>query len=1153
MASTLHAAIAQLGRSLGMLEAFLADVRGPEHLLRLLGWELPPAVSDIGLATVDLSGLVDAIDELDVMLTADSPDGLQVSISVGEVAIAFADVIDAFNTLSEGFNATPDYLSRTKIADEFLRRLLDLVVVQSLLVASDSAFAIGQLLGVIALEPREADPAIFQVEHHRHVVHWERLPRLIGEPGSLMRDVYQWGTAEFDVEKLLLAAVTVLSNVGVAGATRALPAATEEQLMGRPVPEAIADPALQFFVSLFKGIGFDPVDVGLSLFPLRPTVGGGADGGVGISPFAISTSDTEFPLADRIALALEASLDLDQGLALLLRPGQDPEFRIGLLSDPAAVADAGDRLLATLRFAEPEGERRVVLAAADGVGLDVAGFSIGAGVSGALDPILTAAIEDGRLFVAPASPDGFLAAILPAEGLSAEFDLAVEWSRSGVAFRGGAGLRTDIPLNRAIGPFQVRAAHLGLSAAGNAVRLEASLSGSVVIGPLTLVVERIGLEGLLEFTSGNLGPVSAELDLKLPSGVGLSIDGGGFRGGGFLRHEPEHHRYVGALELEFQDTISLKAIGLLTTQLPGGAAGFSLLTVISAEFNPVQLGFGFTLNGVGGLIGLNRTVRVERLRTGLRDSTLDSILFPTDIVANANRIISDLAEVYPPQADRFVFGPIAKIGWGTPTLITGSLGLIIEVPDPVRVVIPGIIKAVLPDEKKTLLRLQVNFVGALDTERSLVSFDATIHDSRLLSFPLSGDMAFRLSYGTNPNFLLTVGGFHPAYDPPPLALPALRRLTVQLLSGDSPRLKLETYFAVTSNTVQFGARLELYAAAGKFNVYGFLTFDALFQFNPFYVTAAIGAMLALRVGTRSIKSISLSMTLEGPAPWTAAGTAKLKLFWFLTVKVRFNKTFGEVRDTRLDDIDVLPLLIAALESPGNWRAEMPPSRHRLVSVNDTQPDADTIVAHPNGVLAVSQKVVPLNVLIDRLGNQRPRDAQEFRIGEPQVNELTLRTQPAREQFAPAQFFDRTDSEKLAAKSFEHYDSGIRIVESEKLSSSHHRRRKVIYDLHYIDSQRNVSRRFQLPPIVDTFVAWASNGAVAGSPLSHAKTAESSLAPDAVRVAQEGFAVVSTGDISPLGDAAASEAEAMAMMRRLIRDQPELAGRIQVVPTFELSN
>ena len=147
---------------------------------------------------------------------------------------------------------------------------------------------------------------------------------------------------------------------------------------------------------------------------------------------------------------------------------------------------------------------------------------------------------------------------------------------------------------------------------------------------------------------------------------------------------------------------------------------------------------GFKLNGVGGLLGLNRTINIEPLRTGLRDNTLSSILFPTDIVANADRIISDLRQVFPPMAGRFIFGPMAKIAWGTPTLVTVDLGLVIEVPEPVRLAILGVLRAVLPDENAAILRVQVNFLGEINFERRQLKFDASLFDSKLLGFTLVG-------------------------------------------------------------------------------------------------------------------------------------------------------------------------------------------------------------------------------------------------------------------------------------------------------------------------------------------------------------------------------------------------------------------------------
>ena len=39
-------------------------------------------------------------------------------------------------------------------------------------------------------------------------------------------------------------------------------------------------------------------------------------------------------------------------------------------------------------------------------------------------------------------------------------------------------------------------------------------------------------------------------------------------------------------------------------------------------------------------------------------------------------------------------------------------------------------------------------------------------------------MAVRVYWGDNANFLLTVGGFHPAYTPPPMNLGQLARLGI---------------------------------------------------------------------------------------------------------------------------------------------------------------------------------------------------------------------------------------------------------------------------------------------------------------------------------------------------------------------------------------
>jgi hypothetical protein len=82
-------------------------------------------------------------------------------------------------------------------------------------------------------------------------------------------------------------------------------------------------------------------------------------------------------------------------------------------------------------------------------------------------------------------------------------------------------------------------------------------------------------------------------------------------GGGYLYGDEASGQYVGVVQLAFAG-VQLSAIGLLSTRLPGGQRGFSLLVLISFTFPPVQLGFGFALTGVGGLIGVHRTVSTCR-------------------------------------------------------------------------------------------------------------------------------------------------------------------------------------------------------------------------------------------------------------------------------------------------------------------------------------------------------------------------------------------------------------------------------------------------------------------------------------------------------------------------------------------------------------
>lgn len=73
----------------------------------------------------------------------------------------------------------------------------------------------------------------------------------------------------------------------------------------------------------------------------------------------------------------------------------------------------------------------------------------------------------------------------------------------------------------------------------------------------------------------------------------------------------------------------------------------------------------------------------------------------------------------------------------------------------------------LPTPEAALVVVNVDIVGTVDFERAEASVDASLRDSRIAAFALTGDLAMRASWGERPSFVLAAGGFHPRFQPPP--------------------------------------------------------------------------------------------------------------------------------------------------------------------------------------------------------------------------------------------------------------------------------------------------------------------------------------------------------------------------------------------------
>jgi hypothetical protein len=475
--------------------------------------------------------------------------------------------------------------------------------------------------------------------------------------------------------------------------------------------------------------------------------------------------------------------------------------------------------------------------------------------------------------------------------------------------------------------------------------------------------------------------------------------------------------------------------------------------------------------------------------------------------------------------------------------------VIIEIPGNISII--GAVRVAVPTPDAPLVFLQVRFVGALDFDRRQLFFFATLFESRIAFVTLEGEMGLLLAFGDDANFVVTVGGFHPRFTAPPLPFPTPVRIALPLLNSSAARVNASCYIAVTSNTVQFGARVEVFFGFKSLSVQGHVSFDALFRFSPFHFTVDIAASFSVKVFGTGVFSVKVRGTIDGPAPWHIEGHGSISLlFW--SIDVDFSKTWGEARNAVLPPISVFPLVLGELAKPESWRALLPAGNRLLVSVRTQPQDRDTIVLHPLGALQISQRSIPLGVRVDRVGNQRPGDVNRISIEAPGGTGL-VKQDDAFEMFAPAQFRDFSDAERLSKPAFARERSGVQLSAAEGLRSSGMVRRNIRYEEIIVDTN---FKRFARPfsgyagSLFDFFTRGAS---VARNELSHATTIRRQPANAAFAVTGDTYTVAFAATNQAVANEAIAfptESSAREYMRRRIAADGSLADALHVIPTVE---
>ncbi len=359
--------------------------------------------------------------------------------------------------------------------------------------------------------------------------------------------------------------------------------------------------------------------------------------------------------------------------------------------------------------------------------------------------------------------------------------------------------------------------------------------------------------------------------------------------------------------------------------------------------------------------------------------------------------------------------------------------------------------------------------------------------------------------------------------------------------------------------MQFGARANLYASAHGFSIEGDIGFDVLIQLEPFHFLAEFHASVQLKRGSRNLFKVKVAGALEGPRPLRARGKATFEILWW-DVSVSFDRTMVQGEPPPPPPaINVLNLLTAALADPRNWQEVLPGGERRVGSIRELPIPGEARI-HPLGRFGVKQTIVPLNLSrdIDKFGSATPSGPRRFSVALAEATDAT----PLLDFFAPSQFFEMTDEEKIASPSFDAMQAGIMVgVEDFALDLAVSLAQDLTYETILVDKESETP-----PPRKPGYVLKFENlhqqarfGAAARSEIRRTGSAkfQDRIREPEVAVSKPRWTIASNEDLSPLsvpGIAAGqtmSFIDAQEALRKLHQQDPVEAKRRQVVRTYEI--
>ncbi|MDY7092378.1 MAG: DUF6603 domain-containing protein, partial [Acidobacteriota bacterium] len=459
-----------------------------------------------------------------------------------------------------------------------------------------------------------------------------------------------------------------------------------------------------------------------------------------------------------------------------------------------------------------------------------------------------------------------------------------------------------LAMQRAFGPVHCR--QIGFGWEGPEKRLLAGFDGNVsLLGlALTLIRLKVGI------------PVTTPLDYKNYTldleGIDLSFKGGPVEiSGGFLKTTKEVggeevivYTGLGMIKASKFALTAIGSYGLIGQNTPS-------LFIFAALSVPIGGPPYFFVKGLAGGFGFNRNLDTPRRAADIFDFPfVKGVVDPSYFSGNnADVALERLSTVSEPE--RGAYWLAAGIEFSSFQMINAFALLTVTFGVDFELNLLGMATIELPvtvdggDSYSPIARAELALLVAFRPSEGLLAVEAALSANSYVidkAARLTGGFAFFIWYPPSPHageFVITLGGYHPRFDPPEYYPDEPRLGFSWLLPQYGVTIEGGAYFALVPTAVMAGGFLRAQYKAGNLKAWFNAQADMLISWKPFYFDVFIG----IRVGASykvDLLFVSKTFSVELGAElnlWGPPTGGKVRVSWWV---LSFTISFGPGRESK---------------------------------------------------------------------------------------------------------------------------------------------------------------------------------------------------------------------------------------------------------------